>query len=124
MNANEIVDLLRACSKGGLCSVCPLDKGELDISCIDELMIAAIDLIESLQAQLTESQRRERAAVEDLHHNDACSICVGSSVEVEGCDAECLDCKLNCRCKDCRDESKWQWRGPQETGEVKQCLDT
>ena len=47
----------------------------------------------------------------DLHHNDACTVCVGPSVPEAECDCECDGCELDCRCRDCRNESKWQWRG-------------
>ena len=121
MNADKIVRDLRAEAQ--------FQKDRFSRFLLADAMSNAADLIESLQAEnkaaiagqetlqkaLAESQRREQAAVENSHHNDACSICVGSSVEIEGCDAECLDCKLNCRCKDCRDKSKWQWRGPQKS---------
>lgn len=107
MNADEIVKALRAYARNA--------QENNEIYTMQDLDVAA-NLIESLQSQLSESQRRANAAAKDLHHNDACSICTGSSVEVDGCECECLDCKLNCRCKDCRDESKWQWRGLQEAG--------
>lgn len=59
--------------------------------------------------------KRERdQAVKDLRHKDVCDICIGSLNELEGCDCECLDCKLECRCRNCIDESLWQWRGVQE----------
>lgn len=59
--------------------------------------------------------KRERdQAIKDLHHKDACSVCIESLNEPESCDCECLDCKLECRCKNCIDESLWQWRGVQE----------
>lgn len=56
------------------------------------------------------------AAVADLHHNDACTVCVGSSVQEVECDCECDGSKLDCRCRECRNESKWQWRGADKEG--------
>lgn len=58
--------------------------------------------------------KRERdQAIKDLRHKDACEVCIGFN-DQEDCDCECLDCKLKCRCKNCIDESLWQWRGVQE----------
>lgn len=82
-----------------------------------EVVSGAADLIESLQSQLAESQRREQAAVEDMKHSDNCDICVGSGSEPDSCGCECMTCTLDCRCRDCRDESKFEWRGSQEAGE-------
>ena len=65
----------------------------------------------ALEVELTRVTAERDAAVADLHHNDACTVCVGSSVPVIGCDCECDTCKLDCRCRECRDENKWQWRG-------------
>ena len=60
-------------------------------------------------------ERALAAVKEDLHHNDACSVCIGADQEVcKDCDCECQTCVLDCRCKDCRDESKWEWRGARE----------
>ena len=71
-------------------------------------------VIELAQRKQDEAERELAAAKEDMHHNDACKVCVGSQKAVDGCDCECLTCKLDCRCKDCRDENKWEWRGARE----------
>ena len=59
---------------------------------------------EKLRAQLTESQRRERAAIEDLRDN---------------ADRPCRVCKkwADGKCtlpppKDCAGFFRWEWRGP------------
>ena len=70
-------------------------------------MKQAADLIESLQAQLAESQRREQAAVEDLKSANLCRHC--------GLNASCgSEIRSNRRafgvCK------RWEYRGPQEAG--------
>jgi hypothetical protein len=83
-----------------------------------EAEIARLRQLLSGRARFVECERLERelaAAKADLHHNDACSVCVGAEQEVcKDCDCECLTCVLDCRCKDCRDESKWEWRGARE----------
>ena len=67
-----------------------------------------------LRTELNRLKRERDQAVKDLRHKDVCDICIGSLNELEGCDCECLDCKLECRCRNCIDESLWQWRGVQE----------
>ena len=57
-----------------------------------------------------------KAAIADIKHGDNCEVCK-HNVEQPECDCECLDCGLDCMCKDFRDESLWEWRGPQEAGE-------
>jgi peptidoglycan hydrolase CwlO-like protein len=71
--------------------------------------------IDERDARIAELEWELAAAKEDIHHNDACSVCIGAEQEVcKDCDCECLTCVLDCRCKDCRDESKWEWRGARE----------
>lgn len=70
----------------------------------------AIELSEAKE-RIVELERELAAAKSDLRHNDNCDICVGSLKAPDGCDCKCLGCSLDCRCKDCRDESKWEWRG-------------
>lgn len=61
---------------------------------------AALELVAALES-----------AIRDIKHGDNCEVCK-HNVEQPECDRECLDCELDCMCKDCRDESLWQWRGP------------
>jgi cytochrome c-type biogenesis protein CcmH/NrfG len=74
---------------------------------LEELLEAAIAGQETLQKALAESQRRERAAIEDLQkvmprwacknrNKDFCPISAVTGVE------DCAYC------------GEWQWRGPQE----------
>ena len=79
MNEEEIIKGLRRCADRGGCEKCPYEDTDKGI-CIDNLMYDAADLIESLQAQLAASQRREKAAVDTLtkllkHANDDDDIC-------------------------------------------------
>lgn len=73
---------------------------------------------ERVQVELERVTAERDAAVADLHHNDACSICVGSSVPETECSCECESCKLDCRCRDCQNESNWQWRGTDKGGKL------
>ena len=75
--------------------------------------IKAADLIESLQKQLAESQRRERAAVEDLTYfagaittGEPCSRCIYNPND--------MGCELDGSQYDDDGECHFTWRGPQE----------
>ena len=97
------------------------------------------DLIESLSAELEqvkqerdglnillgqaqsmlETRTHERdAAVEKLKRADVDCIQCKFSLSTAPChesDFNCAECKVtNCVCKDCTDNSNWQWRGIQE----------
>lgn len=93
--AKEIVRLLRDAER----------NTELDCE-INELrptLTQAADLIENLTSQLAESQRREKAAVEDLE----AILALACAAEVEGICNYCSDDGENCT-------GTTGWRGPQE----------
>ena len=64
MNVDEIVRALRENAEW-----CDANEYEVPL-CMGDNQRAAVDLIESLQAQLSTSQRRERAAVEFIKYLD------------------------------------------------------
>lgn len=72
-----------------------------NVDCTKQFGMVQMDKV-NLQNLLTESQRRERAAVEDLELNAACP---------------CRVCK-NSKCyrRNGRENCKFEWRGPQEAG--------
>ena len=63
-----------------------------------QMHLAASDLIDSLTAQLTESERREKAAVEDINLLEDCSVC--KHHDLDSCDLAGTKCHF-------------EWRGPQ-----------
>ena len=89
MNADEVVRAFRICAKHGYCDNCP--AYQLDGDCLAPVMIRAADLIESLQARITDLEgqlktagQRERNARNELclkcgryheAHNGACDGC-------------------------------------------------
>lgn len=81
MTSDKIVKALRLCAdKTEHCEECHTGQsdcpfGETVIDCCERMNRSSADLIESLQSQLAESQRRERAAVEDLNGTGACFTC-------------------------------------------------
>ena len=118
MNADEIVRALKLCAGDRCCEGC---IEEQSVRHWQIVMREAAGLIESLRAEVDESQRREQAAVEDIMCRDHCDVCVSGKEhggECKKADYDCLSCKSEtCMCRDCRDEDRWQWRGPQEAGE-------
>ena len=72
------------------------------------------DLIDDVTKNLTEELervKRERdAAIADLKHGDNCDICAHTAC-VHDCDFECDTCTFDCKCRTCRDECNWEWRG-------------
>lgn len=76
----------------------------------DVTLKAAADLIESLQTQLSEAQRRAEAAVEDLRRNRKykCDCC--HYTNKQGQYIPCRDCQSPIS----NQGDLWQWRGPRE----------
>ena len=103
MNANEIVGALRCCnrSKGHRCSECPVFSRYEHRICKATVDRFAADLIESLQAQLAASQRRERAAVEEIYKIAACDACKHYDPDENDCAKPMVDSH---RC--------FEWHGP------------
>jgi hypothetical protein len=113
MNADEIVNRLREYAK----------RCDGVHSCWnDTTLISAADLIESLQAQLAASQRRERAAVEDMK-------LIVDAVREAHCDETCcFACKYDAdfsiapsgdwanECPGFERDDCFEWRGPIEDG--------
>ena len=98
MNADEIVRALRENAEW-----CDANEYEVPL-CMGDNQRAAVDLIESLQAQLSTSQRREKAAVGDLTHtihNCKFSKCCDMAHATNPKHDTCFTCSL------------WEWRGPQ-----------
>ena len=67
-----------------------------------------------LRKRLSESQRRERAALEDMKFGPCCVTCANS--RITGLRGVCaLGGKESCN-DGVHGYKKWQWRGPQEAG--------
>lgn len=72
--------------------------------------------VEQLEKQLAVVTEERDAAVADIKHTDNCDVCV-SSLSHGDCESnnfDCEKCKADCRCKTCRNENNWEWRGPQK----------
>ena len=115
MENAELIKALRCKEYFDLCkdASCKYHVNGMRSGCRCEIKVkehAAADLIESLQAQLSESQRREQAAVEDLKRFSACCQC-NANIDGSCCDMFDGTAENKYFC------SNWQWRGPQEAGE-------
>ncbi len=106
----EILRALRCTkSENSQCASCSyrvMYKGLHDYCDTEKLECDAASLIESLQAQLLESQRREKAAVNDMiprraicKHGNSCNFISDFTGR-----HDCMAC------------DKFEWRGPQEAG--------
>ena len=98
MTPDEIVKALRENAEW-----CDANEYEVPL-CMGDNQIAAADLIESLQAQFSASQRREKAAVEDIpvaHDRGRCEVCKHKRQDGGAC-------------KKWPDRSCFEWRGPQD----------
>lgn len=106
MDIDTVVRALRICNnpKGHRCSECPVFSCYKHGVCKATVDRAAADLIDSLTAQLAESQRREKAAVEDINLLEDCGVC--KHHDLDSCDLAGTKCYF-------------EWRGPQaEKGEA------
>ena len=115
----EIKKGLECCKNGdnpclGICiyDECPFD------ACKNVLMADALAYIQKLEAQAEQLKRERDAAIADIKESDVlyeCEHCAHSRMtqeEAEACernDFECLKCEADCKCKDCRRGSNWEW---------------
>ena len=127
MNAKDIAKALKCCyapEGNGSCEGCPYDGIE-DPTCTERnieyhagdliesllaLLDAAIAGQETLQKAFVESQRRERAAVEDLSTYKDCGFCV----HVQDQQYCYKNCQRHVDVDNFRTHPCWQWRGPEE----------
>lgn len=140
MNANELSQKLRqmasetgslnclGCSEENNCGIhgCAILKAaaneitnllfraeETDALCI-ALEKSACALFPLYRDRLDKIEKKLEAAIADLRHIDNCDICYWKDKAPLSCDWECETCKLACRCRTCRNEDKWMWRGAME----------
>ena len=69
----------------------------------------ALALIQQLEAE-------NAALLRDLREANRidCIHCRHYRDELLPCSCECDTCDIDCACKDCRDNSHWEWRGVQK----------
>ena len=98
---NEIVSALRT-----IVEMIDNPGDNLILKALKGHLTNAADMIESLETQLAESQRRERAAVEDLRRFPGITPCHVCKWYIRKGVVE-MHCKMDTR-------SCFEWRGPQE----------
>ena len=117
MTPDEIVKALKLCAGDRCCEGC---IEEQSVRHWQIVMREAAGLIESLRAEVDESQRREQAAVEDVK-------IIADTYREKNCDdGICGLCKFDAdhgldgdanECPGFETDDCFEWRGPQETGE-------
>lgn len=113
MNADELIAKLR---DNAICEDCeyygePCGCNRPDGQCVEyDLCNEAADIIESLQAQLAEAQRRADAAVKDLNalRKKSRWTCFACKYDASYVREICAGCGYN---------DNWEWRGDAEEGE-------
>lgn len=105
MTDEQILQALRLCGKiDSNCRECKLWG---DGRCVEHLAGAAADLIERLTAERDAliEQMKERHSCLDCKHFDYCKFDDATIIE-------CMNCvQEGCPCAECRDSSRWEWRG-------------
>lgn len=78
-----------------------------------EALNAGADALDHIQ----QLERERDALLDALKKADVygeCENCKHRDSAPSDCDCECGLCKRNCRCGECRDGDKWEWRGVKE----------
>lgn len=72
-----------------------------------------LDDLLMMEAQLRKVESIRDAALKDLMEvgKTTCAVCAHENCHPNDCGVECLECQLDCTCKECRDGSKFLWRG-------------
>ena len=92
------------------CEECPYatnghHTARCDIECAEDAL-AYIQQLEAEKASLLRDLR-EANRIDCIH-------CRHYRDELLPCSCECDTCEIDCACKDCRDNSCWEWRGVQK----------
>lgn len=106
MTDKEIIRALR-CGEGADGTPRPEPSDE-EIVCYDPLKLAAADLIERLE--------KEKAALISTI-GGFCQWCKNLDADENSCRVwtGCSICDRKCPCAGCRDGSKWEWKGLEDT---------
>ena len=131
----EIKEALEICDNNSECKdLCPYWRGMPSmVNCrerltrdtkayIEQLEKARDELAEQLdmaRVDLEQIKRGLEALLEDLRAADyyECSHCrhyIHDMSKCTPCDCNCAECTEACVCKECKENDRWEWRGPQE----------
>lgn len=74
-----------------------------------------LPVVKELRKQLARIMAERDAAVGALAKAKSCEACAHAGVFAAGAcetaDYECAACPAACTCRDCRDGSRWKWKG-------------
>ena len=74
------------------------------------------DMLEAAEV-IVQLQEQYKALTNDIRENamlDICEVCEGGRTPCTdklGEEFECDTCTLECRCRSCRNNNQWKWRG-------------
>ena len=83
----------------------------------NERLQAEVDLVSNELKKARVAAERLQAAYDGLVADvktcgvrDVCFICKAYNSQPD-CECDCMECKLDCPCRECRECSHWKWRG-------------
>lgn len=83
---------------------------ETCMHCSVDLLVESEKARSDLGKRLAAALQRADRLLLDLKATQSCSPCVHADIMVD-CEGECLACKLECPCRECRDSSNFKWKG-------------
>ena len=106
---DEIKKGLEHCINGSSCQGCPFCEECATASDCNPMQKDLQGYIQQLEAEKASLLRdlREANRIDFIH-------CRHYRDELLPCSCECDTCEIDCACKDCRDNSCWEWRGVQK----------
>ena len=106
---DEIKKGLEHCINGSSCQGCPFCEECATASDCNPMQKDLQGYIQQLEAEKASLLRdlREANRIDCIH-------CRHYRDELLPCSCECDTCEIDCACKDCRDNSCWEWRGVQK----------
>ena len=106
---DEIKKGLEHCINGSSCRGCPFCEECATASDCNPMQKDLQGYIQQLEAEKASLLRdlREANRIDCIH-------CRHYRDELLPCSCECDTCEIDCACKDCRDNSCWEWRGVQK----------
>lgn len=90
-----------------------LTSAELQCKQINEGAAIVLKKCDAVLEELAQVKAERDAAVKCLEDAHACETCEHMDTHPE-CEVDCLRCKEDCQCRECRDGSNFKWKGTKE----------